>query len=628
MPSPEWNKQTNISNMKKFYRPTSPIKSISPPKNKTANGNGVGRLLKNGENGNGTKRSSSSGNSSSDDSSDRSEHAPRVVAVAMKDNRIKVSCQSPSRNLSPVKQGKDLQPINRNRSPQRMLKNNCNGTKSNPSHVPVSLGQILKNGSSKQDKEKTPRIPRSKSLISVTHAIDKKQLVEAPVFPISALTGTVSDCSSNLSTIIAVSPTGSQDQITTFSKLSDEKPVTEDVPLSSTVISINCESTNLKPPPVPPGMRDFNGRSQVWKEIKEKYLKNHSSSDVSSSDSEIPPPIPPLPIAMRTKFFDKEGRLITSKESSKNDSSSSNLNGKTHGKPPLTLNKLCLHPKIKLKSLNSSPAALSSSKPSKIPKLRPPPTGLRSVDCLVSLYEDGIKAEQKRKEIQKEAEQKRRMSRSLKQSWEELFKKYEALEKECDSLSSGTSSSSVGSICSKSVNNLSDLKKTKDYDKCFFSHIPKLGLHNGNSPMKKFQIERLKSAPSSLLHLKDAVDNDNGKTIRHIVSRTNSEVNLRNESVKEQEFPRIVGTVFIKKTKLDKEKDNNGDIKTEQSEGTLVQSGNVGTDIIPGTSNPEIGGIGVVRANTGRQVANSRFRTELEVTSSCILLFVWHSFDN
>ncbi|KAJ9580909.1 hypothetical protein L9F63_023911, partial [Diploptera punctata] len=564
------------------------------------------------------KKNNSSGSCSSDDSSDRSEHAPRVVAVAMKDNRIKVSC-IPPRNISPEKQGKDVQSSNRNRSPQRTLKNNCNGTKPSLSSAPVSLGQILKNGSSKQENHsvgKTPRIPRSKSLVSMTHAVDKKHKVDKPLFSISTLTGSVNDSCNNLSTVIAVSPTGSQDQIITISKLVDEKPVKNDVPFSTTVISVNCESANLKPPPVPPSLREFNGKSRVWKEIKEKYTRNHPSANSkgtlsSSSDSDTPPPIPPLPLALRTKFFDKEGKLITTKDSAENDSANSNLNVKANGKTPLSLNKLCIHPKIKLKSLNSSPAALNSSKPSKIPKLRPPPTGLRSVDCLVSLYEDGIKAEQKRKEIQKEAEQKRRISLNLKKSWEELFKKYEALEKECDSINSFTSSSdsSVVSYSSKSVNNLSDLK-TKDYDKCFFSYIPKSSSQDDSSPVKKFQIGRLKSAPSSLLHLQDAIEKDKEITAKSIISRTNSEINLCNKSMKE--CPRPLGIVFTKKTEMDKE-ENNNNLQSQQNESVLKQTMIITNELISSFGISSSGGIGVVRANTGRQVSSSRYRTELEI---------------
>ena len=112
-----------------------------------------------------------------------------------------------------------------------------------------------------------------------------------------------------------------------------------------------------------------------------------------------------------------------------------------------------------------------------------------------------------------------------------------------------------------------------------------------------------------LLHL-DVVENEEEPPVSSIVSRTNSEVNLCIKSIKEQEWPRIQGAV-TRKTKVDKEKNNN---KVQQSESVSVQSDCAGMETVPNIKSSDTGGIGVVRANTGRLVSSSRYRTELEVT--------------
>jgi hypothetical protein len=634
MPSPEWVKQTSINNVQKFFTNhnqlvSSASKSVPTWKSKTSNGeplSGKGTMKGKGNNAVFPKNVSSSGNSSSDDSSDRQEHAPRVVAVAMKNNKIKLSCQPQARNLSPAKCGKD---DNLNSSLQWTVKNNdSDGVKSETSLPSVSLEQILRNGSSRREEvivEKFPAISRSNSL---TRAGEKNQQVGKPLFlsHVSTSSGSVNSSSNNLSTVIAVNPVGSQEEINTDTnaKLSTEKPVANDESLSSTVITVNCSSNqegrSLNSPLLPSKMKDFNGKSLVWREIKEKYMQNQPSAEVKVTVSissqpekcnDIPPPIPPLPVALRRKFFKNEGKIINAKEP---QSKVQPISPSVNGKAPFPLNQLCLHPKIKLKSLQSSPPTFSNHKPSRIPKLRPTPTGLRSVDRLVSLYEDGIVAEQRRKEIQKEGQQKKKVGRSLKQSWEELFKKYEALENECDSVSSLTSGSackfSSGSAC-----NLFNIKKDRIGNEHNNNNF-KTSKQNNRKVFKQFETGILKSAPCSLLHLKGDEESDNAVVLNSLVSRTNSEINLCSKSIKKQEWPEVSGykenAVYLKSSKSEKEINNNQVVlQQSEKEGESVQCSGAGAVVRLG--NVDTGGIGVVRANTGRQVSTCRYRTELEV---------------
>jgi len=345
-----------------------------------------------------------------------------------------------------------------------------------------------------------------------------------------------------------------------------------------------------------------------------KVAVNIPSGEENSND--IPPPIPPLPIALRAKFFNKEETVTNSKDK---QSSVVSVPATVNGKVPLSLNRLCLHPKIKLKNLHSSPAAFSSHKPSRIPKPSPTPTGLRSVDCLVSLYEDGIAAERRRKEIQKEGEQKRKISRSLKQSWEEVFKKYEALEKECDTLYSVRSNSDCKlNFSCKSIGNLFDMTKNREESKqsCRSSNIFSTSKENNQEVFKKTDVGRLKSAPCSLLHLKDAVESDSVELSNTVVSRTISDFNLCQKAFREHEWPKVLscqGNIMLPASSKTEKEINNNQVVSQKSGNEVVSVQCVGTSAMIGLGNVETGGIGVVRASTGRQISSCRYRTELEV---------------
>lgn len=621
MPSPEWEKETSVNSVQEFFinhgqHDSSALKSLSTWRNKANNEgtlNGNGTVKGKGNNDNWPKNGSNSGNSSSDDSLDRSEHAPRVVAVAMKSNKTELFCQPQT-----AVHGKG-----QNGSPYwTVKKNDSNGIQPETSVNPVFLEQILKNGSSRKEQDIVEKLPVVSGSNCLTHAGERKQ-VDKLLPSVSTFSGSVNGSNNNLSTIIAVNSAGSQENIRTTAnaELPIDKPVAENEPLSSTVIVVNCSNSqkdiSLNSPLLSSRMKDFNGKSLVWREIKQKHIQNQPAAGVKvtvsisselESCNDIPPPVPPLPVSLRRKFFNKEGKIINAREP---QSKVEPVPPCVSGKAPLPLNRLCLHPKIKLKSLQSSPPTFSSDKPSRIPKLCPTPTGLRSVDCLVSLYEDGIAAEKRRKEIQKEGEQKKKISRSLKQSWEELFKKYEALEKECDSMSSVTRSSECN------YTNLLSMKKGGVENRLTSNHSNsfKTMKDNNHEVFKKIEIGRLKSAPCSLLHLKDAVENGNGEGSQSVICKTNSEVNLCSKAVKEREWPKVINCkekTYRTSSKSEKELNNNQVVLGQSvCEGDAVQC--LGTGAVLGVGNVETGGIGVVRANTGRQVSSCRYRTELEV---------------
>jgi hypothetical protein len=632
MPSSEWVKQTSINSVQEFFTSHNQLalsasKSGPTWKIKRSNGDPVsskGITKEKDNNAIFCKKGSNTGESSSDDSSDRQEHTPRVVAVAMKNNKIKLSCQPQARNLSPAEYCKDG---NLNSSLQWTVNSDSSGVPSKTSLPSVSLEQILRSGFFRREEETLEKFTAVSRSNSLTHAGEKSQQVGEPLFisNLSTLDGNVNSSSNNLSTIIAVNTVGSQEEIKndTNAKLSTEKPVADDESLSSTVITVNCSSNQegrcLNSPLLPSKVKDFNGKSLVWRESKQKYMQSQHSAGVKVTVSissqpekcnDLPPPIPPLPVALRKKFFKNEGNINAKEPQSKVEPVSSSVNGKA----PLPLNQLCLHPKIKLKSLQSSPPTFSYHKPSRIPKFHPTLTGLRSVDCLVSLYEDGVIAEQRRKEIQKEGEQKKKISRSLKHSWEELFKKYEALENECDSMSSVTSGSAF-KFSSESTSNLFTIKKDRNGSE-----------HNNNSfevskqknhkAFKELETGRLKSAPCNPLHLKGDVESDNTVVLNSLVSGANSEINLRSKSVKEPEWPEFSNykenKVYLKTSKSEKEINNNQVVLLQSGkEGKSVQCNGAGA--VVRLRNVDSGGIGVVCVNTGRQVSTSRYRTELEV---------------
>jgi hypothetical protein len=617
MPSPEWVKETSINNVKEFF--TSPgqcVLSASKPlptwRNKANNGvplNDNCTVKGKGNNVNLSKKGPNSGNSSSDDSLDRREHAPRVVAVAMKSNKTELSHQ-----LRTAVHGKG-----QDGPPYWTVKNSDTDVIwPETSFSPVSLEQILNNGSSRKEQDFVEKLPVISGSNCLIHAGERKQIENSFPF-VSTISGRVNGSVNNLSTVIAVNPAGSQEEIYTdaHAELSADKPSAEKESLSSTVIVVNCASsqkdTSLNSPLLTSRMKNSNDKNLVWREIKQNNIQNLPSAGVKvtvsisselESCDDIPPPIPPLPVSLRRKFFNKEGIIINAKEPKLKVEP---VHPIVDGKAPLPRNRLCLHPKIKLKSLQSSPPTFSSHKPSRIPKLCSTPTGLRSVDCLVSLYEDGIAAEQRRKEIQKEGEQKKKITRTLKQSWEELFKKYEALEKECDSMDSVTRNANVLSMKRGSVENGFTLNHSNSF---------KTVKDNNHEVFKKTEVGRLKSAPCSLLHLKDAVENDSEQGPQSVVCRTNSEVNLCSKGVKERECPRVVSckenTLYRTSSKSEKEINNNQVVLGQSvCEGDSVQF--IGTGAVLRLGNVEAGGIGVVRANTGRQVSSCRYRTELEV---------------
>jgi hypothetical protein len=635
MPSSEWPNETSIGNVQNFftsydYHISSASKSVPTWRSQTDNGaplNGNGIARGNYCNGNFAKKGSISSKSSSDVSSDRSEHAPRVVAVAMKDNSIKLSCQPQAKKMSPLTYEKNNVVSRWSASHQSAANGNDNGMNPGAPLRPISLEQIIKNASSTKEQEDTVKTCQTISISNIpTLAGEKnKQMCSQHFRP------AVNGSSNNLSTVIAVSSTESQEEIhaAANASLTVEKSVVKDEPPSSTVIVVNCtgrqKDASLKSLLLTSKMKDFSGKSFGCTEIKEKCAQNEPPAGVKvavnipsglENSNDIPPPIPPLPVALRTKFFNKEAKLINSKEPKSNVGS---VPSTVNGKAPLPLNRLCLHPKIKLKNLHSSPAAFSSHKPSRIPKPCPTPTGLRSVDCLVSLYEDGIAAERRRKEIEKEGEQKRKISRSLKQSWEEVFRKYEALERECDTMYSVRSSSDCKlNFSSKSVGNLFDMTKNWEENRqsCRRSNIFSTSKGKNQEVFKKTEVGRLKSAPCSLLHLKDAVESDSVEMSSTVVSRTISDVNLCQKAFREREWPKVAScqgnTMWPASSKSEKEINNNQVILQKSgNEDVSVQC--IGTSAMIGLGNVETGGIGVVRASTGRQISSCRYRTELEV---------------
>jgi hypothetical protein len=640
MPSSEWLNQASINNVQKFftshdYHISSASKPVPTWQSQTDSGgplNGNDTAKGNYRNGDIVKKGSISSNSSSDDSSDRTGHAPRVVAVAMKDNRIKLSCQPQARQTSPLIYEKNNLVSSWSASRQSAANSDDNGINLDVPLQPISLEQILKNGSSTKEQEdaiKTcPTVSRSSI---VTPSGEKNKQVCSQLFLPAVSTLSVNGPSNNLSTVIAVNSAESQEGLHAVSNanLTVEKSVAKDEPLSSTVIVVNCagrqKDESLKSPQLTSKMKDFSGKSGVWMEMREKCVQNEPLAGVkvainiplgSQICNDIPPPIPPLPVALRTKFFNKEGNVVNAGKPKFNVGS---VPSTVSGKAPLPLNRLCLHPKIKLKNLHSSPPAFSGHQPSRIPKPSPTPTGLRSVDCLVSLYEDGIAAEQRRKEIQKEGEQKRKISRSLKQSWEEVFKKYEALEKECDSVYAVRSSSDCKlSFSGKSVGSLFEMSKNREENRqCSrSSNIFSSSKENNQEVFKKAGVGRLKSAPCSLLHLKDAVESDNVQVSNTVVSRTISDINLCHKEFREHDWPKVVScqgkTMWLTSSKSEKEINNN-QVVSQKSGNEDVSVQCIDTSAMIGLGNVEMGGIGVVRASTGRQVSSCRYRTELEV---------------
>lgn len=630
MPSSEWPNQTSIGNVQRFfttrdYHISSASKSVPTWRSQTDSGgplNGNGITSGNYCNGNFAKKGSISNKCSSDDSSDRSEHAPRVVAVAMKDNRIKLSCQPQAKKISPLIYEKNNLVSSWSSSHESAANGDNNGINPDAPLRPISPGRITKNASSIKEKETTVKTCHTVSRSNIlTHTGEKNKQVCSQLF-LPAVNGS----SNNLSTVIVVNSAESQEEMHAVANanLTVEKSVAKNEPLSSTVIVVNCtgrqKDGSLKSPVLTSKTKDLSGKT----EIKEKCVQNEPPARVKvavnipsgvENSNDIPPPIPPLPVALRAKFFNKEGKVINSKEPKSNVGSvPSTLNGKA----PLPLNRLCLHPKIKLKNLHSSPAAFSSHKTSRIPKPCATPTGLRSVDCLVSLYEDGIAAEQRRKEIQKEGEQKRKISRSLKQSWEEVFKKYEALEKECDTMYSVRSSSDCKLYFScESVGNIFDMtKKREENMQSCRSSIFSTSKGNNQEIFKKTDVGRLKSAPCSLLHLKDAVESDGVEVSNTVVSRTISDFNLWQKAFREHEWSRVLScqgnTMLPASSKSEKEINNNQVVSQKSGSGDVsVQC--VGASAMIGLGNVETGGIGVVRASTGRQISSCRYRTELEV---------------
>lgn len=631
MPSSVWPNQTSIGNVQSFfttrdYHISSASKSVPTWRSQTDSGgplNGNGMTRGNYSNGNFAKKGSISSKCSSDDSSDRSEHAPRVVAVAMKDNRIKLSCQPQAKKISPLKYERNNLVSSWSSSDQSAANGDNNGINPDAPLRPISLERITKNVSSTKEQEDTvktcPTVSRSNIL---THTGEKNKQVCSQLF-LPAVNGS----GNNLSTVIVVNPAESQEEMHAVANanLTVEKYVAKNEPLSSTVIVVNCNGRqkdgSLKSVLLTSKTKDLSGKT----EIKEKCVQNEPPAGVKvavnipsgiENSNDIPPPIPPLPVALRAKFFNKEGKVINSKEPKSNVGS---VPSTVNGKAPLPLNRLCLHPKIKLKNLHSSPAAFSSNKTSRIPKPCPTPTGLRSVDCLVSLYEDGIAAERRRKEIQKEGEQKRKISRSLKQSWEEVFKKYEALEKECDTMYSVRSSSDCKlNFSCKSVGNLLDMTKNREENRqsCRSSNILSTSKGNNQEVFKKTDVGRLKSAPCSLLHLRDAVESDSVEVSNTVVSRTVSDFNLCQKAFREHEWPKVLschGNTMLPASSKSEKEINNNQVVSQKSGNEDVSVQCIGTSAMIGLGNVETGGIGVVRASTGRQISNCRYRTELEV---------------
>lgn len=628
MPSSEWPNQTNIGNVQNFfttrdYHISSASKSVPTWRSQTDSGgplNGNGMTRGNYCNGNFAKKGSIS---SSDDSSDRSEHAPRVVAMALKDNRIKLSCQPQAKRISPLIYEKNNLVSRWSSSHQSAANGDDNGINPDAPLRPISLERIIKNASSTKDQEDTvktcPTVSRSNIL---THTGEKNKQVCSQLFlPV------VNGSSNNLSTVIVVNSAESQEEMHAVpnANLTVEKSVAKNEPLSSTVIVVNCtgrqKDGSLKSLVLTSKTKDCNGKM----EIKEKCVQNEHAAGIkvavnipsgAENSNDVPPPIPPLPIALRAKFFNREGKVTNSKEP---QSSVGSVPSAINGKAPLPLNRLCLHPKIKLKNLHSSPAAFSSHKPSRIPKPCPTPTGLRSVDCLVSLYEDGIAAERRRKEIQKEGEQKRKISRSLNQSWEEVFKKYEALEKECDTMYSVRSNSDCKlNFSCKSVGNLFDITKNSEEKRqsCMRSNIFSTSKGNNQEVFKKTDVGRLKSAPCSMLHLKDAVESDSVEVLNTAVSRTISDFNLSQKVFREHEWPKVLscqGNTTLPPSSKSEKEINNNQVVSQKSGNEVVSVQCIGTSAMIGLGNVETGGIGVVRASTGRQISSCRYRTELEV---------------
>jgi len=637
MPSSEWPNQTNVGNVQNFftardYHISSASKSVPTWRSQTDSGgplNGNGMTRENYCNGNFAKKGSISSKCSSDDSSDRSEHAPRVVAVAMKDNRIKLSCVPQAKKISPLICEKNNLVSRWSSSHQPAANGDKDGINPDAPLRPISLERFIKNASSTKEQEDTgktcPIVSRSNIL---THTGEKNKQVCSQLF-LPAVNGS----SNNLSTVIVVNSAESQEEMHAVANanLTVEKSVAKNEPLSSTVIVVNRtgrqKDGSLKSLVLTTKTKDCSGKT----EIKEKRVQNEPLARVKvpvnipsgvENSNDIPPPIPPLPVALRAKFFNKEGEVVNSKEPQSNVGS---VPSAVNGKAPLPLNRLCLHPKIKLKNLHSSPAAFSIPKPSRIPKPCPTPTGLRSVDCLVSLYEDGIAAERRRKEIQKGGEQKRKISRSLKQNWEEVFKKYEALEKECDAMNSVRSSSDwkLNFSC-KSVGNLFDMAKNSEENRqsCRSSNIFRTSKGNNQEVFKKTDAGRLKSAPCSLLHLKDAVESDSVEVLNSVVSRTVSDFNLCQKTFREHEWPKVLscqGNTMLPASSKSEKEINNNQVISQKSGNEVASVQCIGTSAMIGLGNVENGGIGVVRASTGRQISSCRYRTELEVLFCTII---------
>ncbi|XP_067015744.2 unconventional myosin-XVIIIa isoform X4 [Anabrus simplex] len=406
-----------------------------------------------------------------------------------------------------------------------------------PSNLPRVVGAELKNGTSSPVKKTELR--RSSSSEGV---LQKKAAGARKVAPVRNLKRSLSsegvlDCrnlslapkvpplpqisSDNLSTVIAVdydssphSSIGTHDTVQVITQ-------SEDVPLSSTIIAVNYSTgeTNGCQPPLPPRTRYFNGKSSVWSKLESKQSSNiavNINIKQGLAEETDPPPVPPLPSSLVTKHFTNVNPSVS---------------------PPAV-----------------PPRNGERARPSRIPRKLVPPTGLTGVDCLASSDEEKLVSGSSEDEA------------SRRQAWEELIKKYEALEEECSVHSSEDEKKSTEDVFKAVV-----AKVVTDEKEQFVNLNTILGKSKVSENIAKFEARK---EPTLFRSLKCA-DTIHLYHAGGYWTSSKRQCRTPTEQTKEPSERRT-------------RRNSDGD-------------------------EPSSGGIGVVRASTGRQVSDSRFRTELEI---------------
>ncbi|KAK7864785.1 hypothetical protein R5R35_012278 [Gryllus longicercus] len=297
-------------------------------------------------------------------------------------------------------------------------------TKSKLKYISSGLKSMIEIPGNVNDSENHAEV---KSVIEITGNETKEDETPPEIPPFPSLES-IGMPSKNLSTIIAVDFVTNHEDMTSSpppAHASSTIQVVQDSaeqPLSSTIIAVNYDvSTEVNKPELPPqsNTQIFNGKSSVWSRLQTKSQPQPSPAtnvavninikqEVEEVDNQWtsypplpPPPVPPLPSALLEEHFESNETV-------------------GYLPPPPVLPPR----KNRSNSLQEGAPARGSKIPLKIPASL---TSLSGTDCLIVCSdEDGMK----NGNIEESNETGKKKS-----DWEALFKKYEALEKECDSAS-------------------------------------------------------------------------------------------------------------------------------------------------------------------------------------------------